>query len=136
MPGPRVFTLEEAQRLLPRVEEQLQRMDRIRERLKTLKIRINALEMIWGSKLSESDCPDRGELEQHVADMKRAEQEFEAAGGAIAELGGQLKGIEPQLVDFYGVREGRLIFWCWRRGEARITDWHHIDEGFAGRQRV
>lgn len=136
MPGPRVFTLDEAQRALPLVEEQLRVMDRVRERLGVLKIRINALELIWGSKLSEQDCPDRGELQQHVADMKAAEQEFEAASRAISELGGHLKGIDPPLVDFYGVREGRLVFWCWRRGEARITEWHHIDEGFAGRQRV
>jgi hypothetical protein len=136
MPGPRVFELEEAQRLLPQVQKLLREIQAVRGRLKELKIRVNALEMIWGSQLQAEDCPDRGEFEHHIEAMKKAEQEFETCTRAIAALGGHLKGLDPPLVDFYGVREGRLIFWCWQDGEDEITDWHHIDEGFSGRQRV
>ncbi|MAF65905.1 MAG: hypothetical protein CMJ84_09660 [Planctomycetes bacterium] len=136
MPGPRVFELHEANQLLGEVEEVLCEMDTIRARLKEIKIRINALEMIWGPGLKEPDNPDRTELEHHLEEMKAAESEFESCAGRIAELGGSLKGFEPTLVDFYGVHEGLLVFWCWKRGEGEISDWHHIDEGFAGRQSV
>jgi len=39
-------------------------------------------------------------------------------------------------VDFYSLREDRPIFLCWRLGEDRITHWHEIDSGFAGRQPI
>ena len=37
---------------------------------------------------------------------------------------------------YYSLREDRLVFLCWRYGEERITHWHEIDGGFAGRQPV
>ena len=46
------------------------------------------------------------------------------------------KGFEAGLVDFYSLREDRPIFLCWRLGEARITHWHEIESGFAGRQPI
>jgi hypothetical protein len=136
MPGPRIFELEEANELLPDVEALLGRIDRIRDELKALKIRINALEMIWGPELQKDDCPDHAELQQHLADMKRAEEEFEQCTQDMSELGAQIKGLDPALIDFYGVREGRLVCWCWKRGEPAVDTWHHLDEGFAGRQHV
>jgi hypothetical protein len=39
-------------------------------------------------------------------------------------------------VDFYGLQEGRLVFLCWRLGEDRVTHWHELDAGFAGRQEI
>jgi len=97
MPGPRVFELDEAQRLLPQVKKLLREIQGVRRRLKELKIRINALEMIWGSELQQEDCPDRGEFEHHLDAMKQAEQEFEGCTRAIAALGGHLKGLDPPL---------------------------------------
>ena len=39
-------------------------------------------------------------------------------------------------MDFYTLREDRLVFLCWRLDEAHITHWHDIESGFAGRQPV
>ena len=136
MPGPRIFELDEANAVLPDVLRVLDRIERIRDELRGLKIRIDALEMIWGPALKDEDCVDHAELRQHLAEMKRLEEEFERCTQEIAELGGHIKGLDPPLVDFYGVREGRLVCWCWKAGEEAIDTWHHVDEGFAGRQRV
>jgi hypothetical protein len=32
------------------------------------------------------------------------------------------------------MREGRAIYLCWKAGEARITHWHGMDEGFSERK--
>jgi len=136
MPGPRVFTVEEVDALIPKLESLFSRLGGIQSRLRTLSIRVNALELIWGHAVHDPSNPDHGELEQHLSDMKGAETEVEALTKRVARLGGQVKSIDPPLVDFYGVREGRLVFWCWTRGEAHIEHWHHVDQGFANRQPV
>jgi hypothetical protein len=136
MPGPRVFSVEEVDALLPRLETVFARVDEIRARLRTLSIRVNALELIWGPAVHQEANPDHGELAQHLADMKQAEDDIDALTKKIARLGGQVKSIDPPLVDFYGVREGRLVYWCWTRGESHVEHWHHVDQGFANRQPV
>ena len=65
-----------------------------------------------------------------------AEDEVEKLTQGIAKLSGQVKSVDPPLVDFYGVRDGHLVLWCWTRGEERIEHWHHVDTGFASRQHV
>ena len=136
MPGPRVFEIDEVQELVPELERIFAELDVLRGRMRSLKLRINALEMIWGEGVHEPENPDHAELQHHVQEMASLQQEFERATQHVAALGGEVKGLEPALVDFYGVRSGRLVFWCWTRGEARVEHWHHVDEGFAGRQRV
>ena len=32
--------------------------------------------------------------------------------------------------------DDRLVFLCWRLGEDRITHWHEVNAGFAGRQPI
>jgi hypothetical protein len=136
MAGPRIYTLDEVNELLPKLELMFTRVDEVRGELRTLHIRANALELIWGAKLHERDCPDHGEFEHYIESMKKLEDEVERLSKKIGKLGGQVKSMDPALIDFYGVREGYLVFWCWTRGEDTIEHWHHVDEGFAGRQRV
>lgn len=136
MPGPRVFSVEEVAELIPRLSAIFARVDDARARLRTLTIRANALELIWGRKVHEEGNPDHKEFGEFLAEMKEAEDEVEKLTKRVGRLGGQVKSVDPPLVDFYGVREGRLVFWCWTRGETRIEHWHHVDQGFANRQPV
>jgi len=136
MPGPRIYTLEEVNALVPRLEKLFTRIDALRAELRQEHIRVNALELIWGAKVREEDNPDHGEYSAHVAEMKRIEDEIEKLTEGIVKQSGQVKSVEPALVDFFGVREGHLVHWCWTRGEESFSHWHHLDAGFAGRQPV
>ena len=136
MPGPRVHTIEEVDELLPRVERVFARIDALRKELKDLHVRITALEMIWGAKVREEENPDHREMEHHLAETKRCQDEFERCSKLIARLGGQVKSVDPPPVANAVEIDERLVFWCWTRGETRIAHWHHVDEGFAGRQKV
>ena len=49
-------------------------------------------------------------------------------------IGCVFKGFEAGLVDFYALREDRLVFLCWHHGEDHIGHWHEVDGGFDGRQ--
>jgi hypothetical protein len=136
VPGPRVFTPREVDLLIPRLEALLGELDLLRGRIRDQKLRIDALEMIWGSAVQKEDNPDHREYQHHLTDMRSLQEEFEKRTHAISELGGQLKGFDPPLIDFLGVRDGHLVLLCWTKGEKKVAHWHEVDEGFAGRQPI
>jgi hypothetical protein len=133
MVGPRVFTVDEANALVPRFEQAFESIDALRAQLRATKIKLTALEMIWGGELQKTDCPDRGEVASLVEQLKELEERFQAVLAELAQESVTVKDVELGLVDVYHVREGRLVNLCWKRGEEQIVTWHHVDEGFAGR---
>ncbi len=54
--------------------------------------------------------------------------------GDLETLGVQLKDFGRGLVDFPALREGRVVLLCWQLGEGdQIEWWHDVEAGFAGR---
>lgn len=53
---------------------------------------------------------------------------------SIENRGCHLKGLDPALVDFPHIRDGKEVYLCWRYGEKEIGYWHAIDDGFGGRK--
>src|SRR5213080_2949789 len=51
----------------------------------------------------------------------------------VAELGVEVKAADG-LVDFRSRLHGRTVYLCWRYGEDRITHYHELETGFAGRR--
>lgn len=131
MPDPRLFSYDEAERALPLV--------------RGIVTDIRAAYRLW------QDAVTRYELEAAGATVETGETEMlrlarEAVGGHAARvaalveelqrLGCELKDFEQGLVDFYALREDRLVFLCWRLGEDHIAHWHEVDEGVAGRRPI
>ncbi|RQW00273.1 DUF2203 family protein [bacterium] len=54
----------------------------------------------------------------------------------LQEIGAELKGLDPILVDFRSLQNGILVNLCWEIGEDDIRYWHTIDGGYAGRQEL
>ena len=54
----------------------------------------------------------------------------------LSEVGCELKDYQVGLIDFTGRHKGRDICLCWKLGEEKITHWHELDSGFAGRKPV
>jgi hypothetical protein len=131
-----VFTVDQVDELLPVLEKKLQSLDSLRERTKVAKIRLNALELIWGEQVQRRENPDHSEYLHYLEELKKLEEEFQKEMASFTEMGATVKGIDPALLDFYGVRDGHLVYLCWRRGEERCAFWHHIDTGFDGRQPI
>ena len=94
------------------------------------------------------------QLSQYRDEAKKASEAAEHGGGGIAEgvayaavltvlttqlselegLGVQLKDFERGLVDFPSLRDGRVVLLCWQLGEGdELEWWHDVDAGFAGR---
>jgi len=52
----------------------------------------------------------------------------------IKDMGVLLKDADKGLCDFPYMRQGRVVYLCWQLGEERIEYWHDIETGFSGRE--
>lgn len=129
--NPRIFTLDEANRALPLVRRIVQDVmtehHAWRESLARFELVSAGIGVERGS-VAEADALQR-EVAAHAKAIERYLAEFE-------DIGCLFKGFDAGLVDFYSLRDDQLVFLCWREGEDRITHWHELETGFAGRRPV
>jgi hypothetical protein len=128
---PKYFTLADANRTLPLVKRIVADITALYPRWRDLMSRYEYVAAQarpeWGE--SPEQLALHAEIEGVARDINRFLEELE-------QLGCVFKGFEQGLVDFYGKLDGRDVFWCWQVGEERITHWHDLEAGFAGRQPV
>jgi len=128
----KLFTLEEAQALVPILESLLKRCvhakqaaEAINEDLQRLSQRIF---MSGGMHIDIAKVGrQRTELGAHIERAKDAVEEIDA-------IGVQVKDLDIGLLDFPCQIEGEVVLLCWKMGESKITHWHTVESGFSGRQ--
>jgi hypothetical protein len=125
------FTLDEARKHVPWLAQLFADLRPLRERAQELGAETRALEQRIGS---NGGSTTRDRLEQQRGLLDEVVGQINVKADAISERGILVKGIEPGLVDFPSLREGREVYLCWREGEAQIDFWHEVDTGFPGRQ--
>lgn len=126
-----LFSIEEAEALLPRLQEILADMQRCKRAIDDVR---GDLGQAAQSATGNGHVRDEASLAEK---RRRAESFVEQLNQRLAqinELGVELKDIDQGLLDFPYEREGRVVNLCWKLGEERIEWWHEIDSGFAGRQ--
>ncbi|MCC7104571.1 MAG: DUF2203 domain-containing protein [Chloroflexi bacterium] len=127
---PRTFTLEEARALLPALRELLEQAIAARGTLERAAEASRRLEQrARGNGHGDHDASTSFER-----DSQQATASFQAAVRDIAELGVELKALNAGLVDFPSLREGRVVYLCWKLDEPDLAFWHPFETGFAGRQ--
>ena len=130
----RTFTLEEAHLLLPEVKPLLARamvekkgIDGIAEEFRE----------VAGHIIAAGGCElDVVALSRRKAERDKAVERLKEALTEIDELGVQVKDLDMGLLDFPCVVDGETILLCWKVGEERITHWHGLEEGYAGRKPI
>lgn len=55
---------------------------------------------------------------------------------AVEKTGVLVKDYNTGLCDFPHLKDGRIIYLCWKMDEKEIRYWHEVDAGFAGRQLI
>jgi hypothetical protein len=133
--SPPVFTIEEANALLPRLKAlvgaQMDRRWEIERGLERLAQRIGTAPD--SVRIEDSDPLPVRELKRDL--IERVES-YRAAWREVEGLGVVLKDPRRGLVDFYGQVDGRFVWLCWKYGEDAVTHFHGFDEGFAGRRPI
>lgn len=121
----KIFTIEEANALLPTVREKLLKIQRCHRRLyayhEPAKLAAEAGEHGGGG------VPNGPQYAKLLLQLTTAISDLET-------LGVQLKDFDRGLIDFPSLREGRVVLLCWQLGEGdEVEWWHDVDAGFAGR---
>jgi hypothetical protein len=127
----RIFTLEEAERTLPLLRRIL---TDLKPEYRTWQDAVADYELLTGGVRAED--PENDELVGARRRMRESAARIQDYLDEIAAIGCAFKGFEAGLVDFYTLREDRLVFLCWRVDEDHIGHWHEIDAGYAGRQPI
>lgn len=127
----RIFTLEEAERTLPLLRRIL---TDLRAEYRTWQEALADYELLSGGVRAQDE-----ESEELIAARRAVTQSADRITEYLEEIeaiGCLFKGFEAGLVDFYTLREDRLVFLCWQVEEPHITHWHEVEAGYAGRQPV
>ena len=120
----KLFSVVEANALLPHLRTLFSRVQAVKERMAEMKPELAGAESghvyDWGM--------PRG------AEYIRILEAFQQASKEIEDLGVLVKDFDQGLCDFPHKREGRLVYLCWKLDEEEVGWWHDLDAGFAGRQ--
>ena len=127
----RLFTLEEANELVPWLEATFQRLVPAQEELTALQSRLLVLQR---QRRSNGASSSQSEVTQVQEEQDRLGQRFEESIREITNQGILVRDVARGLVDFPSIREGREVYLCWIGGEEQIEFWHETDRGFAHRQ--
>ena len=127
----RLFTLEEANELVPWLETTFQRLVPAQEELTALQSRLLVLQR---QRRSNGASSSQSEVNQVQEEQDRLGQRFEESIREITNQGILVRDVARGLVDFPSIREGREVYLCWIGGEEQIEFWHETDRGFAHRQ--
>jgi hypothetical protein len=128
----RVFSLREANALIPRLQEQFEQVRELRSELLAVEGQLTSL----GHVTAEPHEVDR-RAPAAVQRLQRVARDLtgQILGilGDVAELGIEVKAADG-LADFRSRLHGRTVYLCWRLGEQAIEHYHELQGGFSGRR--
>ena len=120
----RLFTVAEAQTLLPRLRTLLGQIGEEWERIRELNPEIQK---------ARDNSPLDG-FSKFGVEYVESVSHLLTLIHQIKDLGVLLKDADKGLCDFPYVKGGRVVYLCWQLGEDSIQYWHDIETGFTGRE--
>lgn len=128
----RLFSLDEANQLVPWLQEVFLRLESPMRRVQSLQESASTLER---EQRRQNGTFDRyNEVNRVQAELNELRTRIQGAVDEIINSGIIVRDIGQGLVDFPHMRDGREVYLCWIKGEIRIDFWHETDRGFAHRQ--
>jgi hypothetical protein len=128
------FTLPEAQVLLPVLKSLLKQAIDGKKLIETIDAEFQELaQRIF---LSGGLLVEIGKVAMRRAEREKTAQRIKDAVAEIDATGVQVKDLDMGLLDFPCVVDGKTILLCWKMGEEKITHWHDLEEGYAGRKPI
>ena len=127
-----LFSVEEANRLLPVLKPAVEALVQRRRAFDSIQARIDVLSLAAAG--ADPENPDVAELAGLLERRKQLGAEITKGIEAVQRHGVLVKDLEHGLVDFYALSGDRLVLLCWQLGEPEVAHWHTLQGGFAARQ--
>ena len=122
----KLFTIEEANSLLPSVRSIVRSIQRSHRRL--ISFQTTARHAAEGAESGGGGMVQGPRYARLLVDLS-------LGAGQLESLGVQLKDYSQGLIDFPSMREGRVVLLCWKADEGdELEWWHDLEAGFGGRQ--
>ena len=135
-PEPKIFTLEEANGVLPAVRAILRSLRSRRHEIGGIEGKKAVEELSWLREDGTVSPRAREEVARLDELLRQGREALDEALGRLVATGAHLKDMDEGLVDFLAERDGELVCLCWKDGEERIGYWHDLESGFAGRKPI
>lgn len=123
---PKYYTPKEANNLLEIVRPMVEELMKIGERIRSHQPEI------WSVVEKSAGNGGNPELSKILPDFDR----LDAILHRLQDMGIEVKDLASGLIDFLAMKDGRLIYLCWKYNEDSIQFWHEVEAGFAGRQPI
>ncbi len=122
----KLFTLKEANDLLPNVRQILLKIQSHHNLISTFKS---------SAKMAANSAQFGGGGMESGSVYVKSLYELGKLTLELDSLGIQLKDYARGLIDFPSMRDSRIVLLCWQLGEGeQIEWWHDLETGFAGRK--
>ena len=125
---PRLFTVNEANGLLPVLRPLV---EQILENIRRLK---GVSETVIRREQLDPDAPNLMEQLREDDEVLKLVTQIKDWVTTINGHGCVCKGVEQGLIDFPCMLGAEVVFLCWQIGEANVAHYHRIEDGFAGRK--
>ena len=122
----RYFTVKEAEALIPELEKIFEAL-----------IETNAKTEAKNSQIQEMKVNKSKDAAGLAIETSQLEFLINSMNGwlnKILDTGALPKGLDPALVDFPYRLKDREVYLCWKLGDKKITHYHGLEDGFAGRK--
>jgi len=122
----KLFTIEEANSLLPSVRPIVKSIQRSHRRVASFQT--TAKHAAEGAENGGGGMAQGSRYARLLVDLS-------LGAGQLESLGVQLKDYSQGLIDFPSMRDGRVVLLCWKADEGdQLEWWHDLEAGFGGRQ--
>ena len=127
-----MFSLREANALVPRLQERFEEIRELRSELLAVEGQLASLGHPTAdpAEVDPKAPPAVQRLQRAARDLSG---QILGILGELAELGIEVKAADG-LADFRSRLHGRTVYLCWRFGEQSIAHYHELHGGFAGRR--
>ena len=116
----KVFSLEEANALIPELEALLEKLNGKKQGCERLHDMLLMDELLKEVESSKGASFPSGHLEEEARRLDGSVLEIQNEIEKIRSLGCIPRSLERGWIDFPGQRDGRTVYFCWRRGEKTI----------------
>jgi len=131
---PKLFTLQEAEELLPNLEQSLR--SALESKYKATELDEELSGVLRRIHMSGGIQIDVNRVAEVKAGKEKSLQRLKQALAEIEGSGCLVKDLDQGLIDFPTLLDSQEVYLCWKIGEPHIGFWHHTSEGFAGRKSI